>query len=54
MDTFKQELTDLLNRHSKENESDTPDFMLAEYLIMCLNAYEVTLNDRRDWYAFEK
>ena len=38
--TFRAELIDLINRHSKESRSDTPDFILAEYLIECLNAYD--------------
>lgn len=33
---FEKELQTLINRHSKENESDTPDFILANYLKDCL------------------
>ena len=29
---FQKELTALINEYSKENDSDTPDFILARYL----------------------
>lgn len=29
---FKKALRDLINTYSKENASDTPDFVLAEYM----------------------
>lgn len=46
---FTKELEALLNRHSKENDSDTPDFILAEYLIKCLDAYEIAIEKRDKW-----
>ena len=39
MTDFKKELCELLNKYSKENESDTPDFILAEYLIGSLKVF---------------
>ena len=36
---FKKELQDIINKHSKENDSDTPDFILAEYLNDCLKVF---------------
>jgi len=44
---FYDELTSLLNRTSQENFSDTPDFVLAEYLINCLHAYELATKTTR-------
>lgn len=49
-DDFKTELTNLINRYSIENQSDTPDYMIAEYLIGCLENYNKTLNKREKWY----
>jgi hypothetical protein len=49
--TFLQELTSLINRHSMENDSDTPDFILAEYLLNCLNTYNQAVNTRDLWYT---
>jgi hypothetical protein len=49
--TFEEELEDLINRHSKENGSDTPDFILANYLVGCLENYNKTLKRREKWYG---
>ena len=38
--TFERELESLINRFSKENDSNTPDFILAQYLLGCLQALE--------------
>jgi len=35
---FRLEIEQAINRNSKENGSDTPDFILAQYLIDCLAA----------------
>ena len=46
-----QEIQEAINRASRENESSTPDFVLAEYLMNCLNAYEVAVNRREQLKA---
>ena len=48
--TFRKELCHLLNYYSKEGGSDTPDFILAEYLEGCLKVYDKTLKVRELWY----
>ena len=48
---IEQELATLLNRHSLENGSDTPDFLLAQYLVGCLAAYNSTVAAREVWYG---
>lgn len=48
---FEKELESLLNRYSKENGSDTPDFILAEYLIGCLENFNNTVGKRTNWYS---
>lgn len=50
MSDFKTELTSALNRARAENRSNTPDFILARYLIGCLNAFDVAVNERTAWY----
>jgi len=50
VDTFEQELEQLINKYSKENGSNTPDFILAEYLVRCLRAFNVGVKKREDWY----
>lgn len=49
--TFEQDLCDLINRHSKENDSNTPDFILAQYLRDCLDAFNKASNTRETWYG---
>lgn len=49
--TFQEELSMLLNKHSQENDSNTPDFILAEYLKNCLNAFNLATNRRENWYG---
>lgn len=40
----------VVNRHSIENDSNTPDFIVAEYLYDCLEAYNETIKRRNKWY----
>ena len=48
---FQKELAALLNSHSQENASNTPDFMLAQFLIACLKAWNETTIAREAWYG---
>ena len=50
-DGFRKELERLINRESRENGSDTPDFLLADYLCACLVAYDTTVCAREKWYG---
>lgn len=49
--TFREQLASLLNRHSKENESDTPDLILASYLLGALDAFNKATLERERWYG---
>ena len=49
---FQAELTALINKYSQENESNTPDWILAKYIIGCLEAYEYAILLRDCWYNF--
>lgn len=48
---FVDQLCDLLNRHSQENASNTPDFILAQYLVACLAAWNTATQQRETWYG---
>lgn len=48
--TFRSELTSLLNKYSMENTSDTPDYILADFLINCLEAFDGATYARSEWY----
>lgn len=50
-ETFERELTSLINRYSKENQSNTPDFILANYIIRCLDAFSATTIERDMWWG---
>ena len=47
---FRGDLNNLINQHSRENSSNTPDFILAEYLGDCLDAYDKAVRRRTAWY----
>jgi len=52
--SFQDELRQLINRHSKENGSGTPDFILANYMGDCLSAFNAAVNRRESWYGREQ
>jgi hypothetical protein len=47
--TFSKELENLINKHGKENRSNTPDFLLAEFLENCLQVYNHIVTKRDNW-----
>jgi len=53
MTELKKDLSTLLNRHSQENASDTPDFILAQFMLSSLNAFEAAVRSREKWYGRE-
>lgn len=50
-ETFEQELEAVINRHSQENASNTPDFILAQFLLSCLAAWNAGVTRRESWYG---
>ncbi len=48
---FEEELRSIINRWSKENGSDTPDFILASYLLACLDAFDASIRSRDVWHG---
>jgi len=50
-DTFKEALIEAINIYSQENGSDTPDYILAEYLVDCLAKFNKAVNDREVYYG---
>lgn len=45
------EIRSVLNRHSAENVSNTPDYVLASFLMDCLTAFEAAVVTRDGWYG---
>lgn len=51
--TFELELQKLINKHGRESGSDTPDFVLANYLIGCLEVFNQSVKDRDKYFETE-
>lgn len=49
---FEIKLRVLIHCQSIENGSNTPDFLLAEYLTRCLENYEKTMQVRDGYHGF--
>lgn len=49
--TFEQELVSLINRYSKENDSDTPDFILSQFILETLETFNRSVRMRSEWYS---
>ena len=54
MVSLRKEIQEALNRYSAENGSNTPDLILSEYLIGCLEAFDKAVNAREKWYGREE
>lgn len=49
--TFVTELETLINKYNKENDSNTPDFILAQYMQDCLTAFNDAMIRREKFYS---
>lgn len=49
--TFESEMAALINKYSIENESNTPDFILALLVRNVLTAFGCIIKLREDWYG---
>lgn len=47
---FRTELCSLINKHSMENGSNTPDFILNQFLADVLMCFNKALRRRDEWY----
>lgn len=48
---FHKELQALINKHGLEKYSNTPDFVLAEYLMNCLKCFDLATGHRETFYG---
>jgi len=48
---FRMELESVINKCSMENGSNTPDSILAMYLIQSLQAFDQAVRCRDQWYG---
>jgi len=49
--SFNDGLCAVVNTYSRENASNTPDFILANFMEQCLVAFEEASRKREDWYG---
>lgn len=45
-----KEFANTINKYSLENDSHTPDFIIAEYLFNCLVNFQLHISKRSIWY----
>lgn len=48
---LREDIRHAINCNSAENGSDTPDFILAEYIRGCLAAFNKAVKAREKWYG---
>jgi hypothetical protein len=48
---FRFELASAINRRSRENGSNTPDFILAGFIFEALQVFDNAVNAREQWYG---
>jgi hypothetical protein len=48
---FERDLAEVLNKHSMDNGSNTPDYILARYLIRCLDNFREVNQERESWFG---
>ncbi len=51
VNVLRNEIEEVISKHNLENGSDTPDFVLAEYLTDCLRAFDKAVSKREEWYG---
>ena len=50
---FRAELEVIINKYSMENSSNTPDWIIADYLVSCLDSFNRSVGAREKWYDKE-
>ena len=53
MSELREKLSVLLNQHCRENCSNTPDFILAQYMLDTMDACDKAIKLRDQWYGIE-
>jgi hypothetical protein len=52
--SLEDDIRSLINLNSRENRSHTPDYILAHYLLKCLENFEYTTRLRDDYWQIEE
>ena len=48
---LERKLIALVNSESAENDSNTPDWILGQYMMTCLKAFNTAVQQREQWYG---
>ena len=48
---LEEMIAGLINKYSLENKSDTPDFILAKFLVNTLRSFNEIMDERKRWYG---
>jgi len=48
---FQIELASLLNKHGLDNNANTPDYVLARYLVRQLDNFRESTDERETWFG---
>lgn len=51
MNDFERDIAAVLNKHGKDTETNTPDFILAEYINRTLMALAGMNTKNKDWHG---
>ena len=51
MTDFERDIAAVINKHSLENDSNTPDWILAQFITSCLAAVNGAVQQREGWYG---
>lgn len=51
--TMAEELRMVINKHSLENNSNTPDLVLMQFMLGCLASFNQATRDRDKWYGIK-
>lgn len=46
-----KEFAEVINKHSMENESNTPDWVIGMFLVGCLEQFNFSICNRDNWYG---
>ena len=49
--SLRADIAGAINNASAENASNTPDGILADYLLGCLTAFDTAVQQRETWYG---
>lgn len=48
---FRKDLTALVNVHGKDAQTETPDYILANFLADMVLVFELAVKDREKWFG---